>query len=192
MLLHLALGALHLLRGFVAAGDEELGELRARVRRASCRSARARVRQDCAAISWPTPRQGLADPLAVVGKRLALARKLADQAADAELVVAVRALERSRPRYAPGPRARRRGRWRGKWRRSWRRPGAGWFVPTRQPTARRACLARPMRTATSVMAEAISRIPGHARRAARGTRRWRWARESVTRAVSADATAEER
>ena len=38
--------------------------------------------------------QGLADPLAVVGERLALAGELADQAADAELVVAVGALER--------------------------------------------------------------------------------------------------
>ena len=92
MLLHLALRALHLLRRFVAAGDEELGELRSALGELLV-DARARGGQ-IAGDLLADAAQGLADPLAVVGKRLALARKLADQAADAKLVVAIGALER--------------------------------------------------------------------------------------------------
>jgi hypothetical protein len=92
MFLHLALRAFHLLRGFVAAGDQKLGELR---------SAVGELLVDAAARGGkiagdflPDAPQGLADPLAVVGERFAFARKLADQTADAELVVAVGALKR--------------------------------------------------------------------------------------------------
>ena len=92
MLLHLALGALHLLRCFVAAGDEELGELRPALGEflVDARARGGKIARDL----LTDAAQGLADPVAVVGKRLALARKLADQAADAKLVVAVGALER--------------------------------------------------------------------------------------------------
>ena len=92
MLLHLALRAFDLVGSFVAAGDEKLGQLHAALGEllVDARARGGKVAGDL----LPHAAQGLAHPLAVVGERLALARELADQAADAELVVAVGSLER--------------------------------------------------------------------------------------------------
>ena len=92
MLGHLALRLLHLLGGLVAAGDEELGELKPAL--GELLVDRAARGGDVAGDLRADALQRLAHPLAVIGKRLALTRELADQAADADFVLAVGALER--------------------------------------------------------------------------------------------------
>ena len=68
---------------------------------------------------------GVAHLLGLADQRVALMRQRLEQAADADFVVVVGALERRRLRWRPALRARRRARARARRRRPWRRPRGG-------------------------------------------------------------------
>ena len=89
---HPVLRLVHLLGGFARTGDEQLGQLNAAL--GELLVDRARRGGDIAGDLLADAFQSFADPRAVIGQRLALGGELADQAAHANLVLAIGALER--------------------------------------------------------------------------------------------------
>src|SRR5262249_9000308 len=121
---HLALRALNLVGGFVAAGDEKLGQLHTALGEllVDARARRGKVAGDLLTHAA----QGLAYPLAVVGERLALARSLGGGSARGRGAgCGCKSARAPRPRCVRELRARRRVQWRARWHRSSRPPAGG-------------------------------------------------------------------
>ncbi len=92
LLRNFRLRLVHLLGGFVGAGDQKLGELRSAL--GQCLVDRAAGIGDIASNLRADAPQRFTDPLTVVRQRIPFGRQLVDQVPDTKLVFAVRALER--------------------------------------------------------------------------------------------------